>query len=226
MDYFDLLKSHPSMADDHNSPLRLVLDKRQIRDWQKERRSQLRQKPGPLEWADIGVVLDDQYVVIVRDLVEFPNGFRNGYIRMYNRASLESGAAGVVVLPVKEKRILVMRIFRHATRSWHWEIPRGFGESGLSAEENARKEIEEETGGVIHDMVDLGVFHSNTGLDSNTIFLYMARMVSIANPEQAEGIATLRWISVREMERMIRVSEITDGFTIAAYARAKLRRLI
>ena len=178
------------------------------------------------ESKDIGVVFNDPYIVILRDLVEFPGGYRNGYIRLYNRAYLEGGAAGVVMLPEKDGKLLLMHQFRHATRSWHWEIPRGFGEAGVSAEKQARTEVQEEIGGEIKDIVDLGLYFNNTGLEGNPIYLFLVRMISIGEMDIEEGIEGTRWVSVEELEQMIADAEITDGFTIAAYTRAKLKGLI
>ena len=82
----------------------------------------------PTNWADIGVLLSDPYIIVLRDLVEFPNKEKNGYFRIINRADFNSSKS-VVVMPFYDGKILLLRQYRHATRSWHLEIPRGFGES-------------------------------------------------------------------------------------------------
>lgn len=226
MDYFSLVKSHPDIFKNDNAPIRILFGDKDIESFRKDRGRVLAEKSCPLEWAEIGVVLDDPYVIALRDLVEFPNGYRNGYLRILNRAYLEGGIAGVVILPVKDGKILVMRHFRHATRSWHWEIPRGFGEVGISADQNAKNEIEEEVGGVVAELISLGVLHNNTGLEGHELKLFLARLVSVGHPELNEGIQSFRWVSVPELEGMIASGEITDGFTIAAYVRAKLNGLL
>ena len=63
--------------------------------------------------------------------------------------------AGVVILPVKDGKILLMHNFRHATRSWQWEIPRGFGEPGVSAEDQARAEVSEEIHAQVSELVQI-----------------------------------------------------------------------
>ena len=162
----------------------------------------------------------------MRDLVEFPGGFRNGYIRLYNRAYLEGGASGVVTMPEKDGKILLMHNFRHATRSWQWEIPRGFGEPGVSARDQATAEIKEEIGVEVVDLVDLGVHFNNTGMEGNPVHLFLARIVAEPTVNPEIGVDALRWVSVAELEQLIASEEITDGFTIAAYTRAKLKGLI
>ncbi|MGC8855576.1 MAG: NUDIX hydrolase [Anaerolineae bacterium] len=220
------MKKSPHFFNNEGAKISIICSEETIRQWQQQRQSELKARELPLEWAEIGVVFDDPNLLILRDLVEFPGGYRNGYIRLYNRAFLEHGAAGVVVLPVREEKILLIQHYRHATRSRHWEIPRGFGRPGVKAETQARNEVKEEVEGNIEKLIDLGILYNNTGLEGNPIHLFLAHLTSIGRMETEEAIETFRWVSVAELERMIADAEITDGFTIAAYTRAKLKGLL
>ena len=55
-------------------------------------------------------------------------------------------------------------IFRHATRRWELECPRGFRKSGMTAAETETQEIAEELGLEIEGMHYLGEINGNTGL--------------------------------------------------------------
>lgn len=224
--YLQLLSRYSLLHGQNPDTLKIISNPDAIRQWKDEQQSKLTNAAKNPQWADVGIVFDDPYIVILRDLVEFPGGFRGGYIRLYNRAYLEGGAAGVVTLPVKDRKILLMHNFRHATRAWHWEIPRGFGEPGISAIDQARAEIKEEIGVETDELVNLGLYFNNTGLEGNPITLFLARITAepVANPNI--GVDQLRWVPVEELEEMIAQAEITDGFTIAAYTRAKLRGLL
>jgi len=226
MKYDSMIKDKPSFFNNKGALFQILLNEEDVHSWQPEKRRKLAEKNKPEEWADIGVVFDDPFVVILRDLVEFPGGFRNGYIRLYNRAYLEGGAAGVVMLPEMEGKFLLMHQFRHATRSWHWEIPRGFGEPGVQAEDQARAEIEEEISGEIAELTNLGLYFNNTGLEGNPIYLFLAKMSSVGEPKPKFGVDQFKWVVVTELEQMIADGDITDGFTIAAYTKAKLKGLI
>ncbi len=226
MDYSLLKEKNPAIFTNHNAPFRIIFDPAEIETWQEARKKALQQQGLPETWADIGVILDDRYIVVLRDLVEFPGGFCNGYLRIFNRAGLEKGASGVAVLPVKDGLIGILRQFRHATREWHWEIPRGFGESGLSAEENAAKEVKEEIHGEIEELIDLGRYHNNTGMEGHFVNLFLVKIEIVGEVEKSEGIESLQWVSVNKFEDMVANGEITDGFSIAAYTRAKLKRFI
>jgi ADP-ribose pyrophosphatase len=226
MDYISLVKSHSGLFDNQDALIKIINQDDEIIAWQEQRRIDLQKRGVSPAWADIGIVFDDPSIVILRDLVEFPGGYRNGYIRIYNRAFLEGGAAGVVVLPEKDGNLLLIQHYRHATRMKHWEIPRGFGESGIDAETQAKVELKEEIGGEVAEIFELGVMYNNTGLEGNPINLFFARMTSVGEMEIQEGIENPIWVSVSELEKMIADGEITDGFTIAAYTKAKLKGLI
>ena len=226
MKYSSIIEARPDLFNNENAMFRLVLDQTEVEAWQIARRRKLAEKAQPTEWADLGVVCDDPSIVVLRDLVEFPGGNRNGYTRVYNRAYLEGGAAGVAVLPTQAGKLLLFQHYRHATRMRHWEIPRGFGMPGVDAKAQAINEVKEEIDGEIAKIFELGTVYNNTGLEGNPIHLFLAHMASVGAVDIQEGIENPVWLSVTELEQMIADEQITDGFTIAAYTRAKLKGLI
>jgi ADP-ribose pyrophosphatase len=224
-EYIDFGKRHPELFNNEQAMLKLEMDPNAIAAWRDIKRKELSEKNLPLEWADIGIILNDRYILILRDLVEFPDGRKGSYFRVLNQADLRGGQ-GAVVLPAMNGKYLLLRQYRHPTRSWSYEVPRGFGEPGVPAEQQAENEVSEETQGEIAELIDLGIYHSNTGLEGNKAKLFYANLKSIGKPAQAEGIESYRWVSLSELEEMIATAKITDGFTIAAYTRAKLRGIL
>jgi ADP-ribose pyrophosphatase len=227
MDYLNVLKQYPWLVANPEAGrgIRILTVQSDILAWQDEKRAQLVSKGQPTAWADIGVILNDPYILVLRDLVEFPNGRRGGYFRVLNQADLQGGQ-GVAVLAEMNGKYPLLYLFRHPTRSWSYEVPRGFGEPGVAAEEQASNEVLEEVEGEIAELVDLGLYHSNTGLEGNKVKIFYARLKSIGKPAEDEGIESILWVSLAELEEMIASAKITDGFTIAAYTRAKLRGLL
>lgn len=223
--YYKLLDEYPRLFEDESFPLKIIRDESVILSWQKNQREFLSGKGFPVEWADIGLLLEDQYIIVLRDLVEFPNGCRNGYVRMIPRADL-LGGIGVIMLPIFNDKILLINHFRHSTRRWHLEIPRGYGEPGLSGAENAQKELKEEVGGITSELIPLGFLYPETGFESQRVELFLARLASVGLPETDEGIESFVWLTVREMEDWIACEKVTDGFTLATYTKAKLKGLI
>ena len=133
---------------------------------------------------------------------------------------------GVVVLPLYQGQVLLIRRFRHETRTWHIEIPRGFGTKGFSREENARRELKEEIGATISRLVSIGQVYPDGGALSEYNDFFYADVESYGEVEADEAIVELLPTPASEFERMIRDNEIKDGFTITAYGLAKARGLL
>lgn len=168
-----------------------------------------------------GVLYEDRYLMLVRDPVRFPGGKEGTYIRSIP----PDREQGTVVLPLLDGGVVLIEHFRHATRSWHWEAPRGAGTAGLSDEENAAKELWEEIGAVPQEVVPLGVLHPDTGMTANTVRLFAARIAATGVLDGAEGIRRCVTVPFGEAEAMVADGRITDGFTVAALMRARLAGL-
>lgn len=223
--YKFLQKAIPSLFNNQSAPIKIITDKNLILSWQRKKQNELATFNLPESWSEIGLLLDDPRVLILRDLVKFPDDKLEGYIRLLNLADLNEGQ-GSAILPIMEEKILLLRHYRHATRQWHWEIPRGFGTPHMSAEENAVKEISEEIGGEVGNIIDIGEYHSNTGIEGFPVRLFFAHITKASHVQTEEGIDRFDLFSASKVEKMILNNEITDGFTIAAYTRAKLRGLL
>ncbi|MFD8211990.1 NUDIX hydrolase [Streptomyces sp. NPDC059695] len=194
-----------------------------------ERPALFRNEPGGIEIltepeaveAAGGVVYQDPYVLLVRDAVRFPGGRTGAYIRSVS-ATAEQGC---VVLPFLGDRVVLVEHFRHATRSWHWEVPRGFGTAGLSDAANAAKELQEEIGATVRELVPLGAVHPDSGITGDRVLLFAARIDAVGRLETGAGIRGSLAVPFAEAEAMIADGRITDGFTIAVMTRARLAGL-
>jgi ADP-ribose pyrophosphatase len=217
-DYFNLIKTHPSLfTNPPSGGFSILLDEEEIRESEAQMSQMLEASGKPTQWSRVGIVYRDQYLLLLRDAVRFPSGLLGTYIRF---VSLRPGIVGVAVLPVYQQQIVLIRHFRHATRTWHLEIPRGFSMEA-SSEDDAKREIGEEINGTISKLTPLGQVHPNTGMHSDLVALFYAELEAYGSPESEEAITNIFLISLQEFEHMIRENEITDGFTLATYARAK-----
>ncbi len=180
----------------------------------------------PEQNGDIGVVYADQYVLLVRDAVRFADGSLGTYIRQMSPHE-GTGAAALPLLP--DGRILLVKHFRHATRRWHWEIPRGFAEPGADGATTAAREVEEEVGVPADEVVFLGALDSDTGAEVGGDEIYLAYLSAV--PEQRppgaaeEGIDEFAMVTPDEFTQMIRDGVLGDAFTLAAYAQAVAKGL-
>ncbi|MEU8231554.1 NUDIX hydrolase [Actinoplanes sp. NPDC048967] len=187
-----------------------------------ESAAKLRAVGKPEEYGDIGVIYEDSFVIGVRDAVRFRDGRMGPYIRVLG-AVAGTGAAVMPVLP--DGRIVLIRHFRHDPRSWRWEIPRGFAEPGADGVTTAGRELTEELGVPVGQVELLGRFAN--GAESDEIFL--ARLDVPELPAEGtrdaflEGIDDVRLVTREQLEAMMVAGEMTDSFTLAAYAFAVAR---
>lgn len=223
-DYLAFAKAHPGLfVNPPQGGITILLDKDEIREAEKQEAQRLEAHGLPAEWAQVGFAYRDQYVLLLRDAVRFPDGSLGTYIRSVDE---DERAPGVVVLPLHQGRVLLIRHFRHGSRTWHLEVPQGFGIPGLSSEESIRLELQEEISATVSRLVSLGRFHPDTSVSANVIELFYADIESYGDVELQEGIIELLPTPVAEVERMIREREITNVFLLVAYTRAKLQGLL
>ena len=222
-EYFALVEAHPEQfANPPGAGFEILLTEEEIEQAESHMKRKLSESGGSPEWARVGIAFRDQYVMIVRDAVRFRNGQLGTYIRSW---SPNPGHLGVVVLPLWQGNVLLVRHFRHETRMWHLEIPRGFG-SSANTEESARQELREEIGATAVRLAELGLAMPDAGASKGSVALFLAEVESYGRPDANEGITDIVPTPVPRFEQMIAEGELTDGFLLAAYARAKARQLI
>jgi ADP-ribose pyrophosphatase len=176
----------------------------------------------------IGIVFEDEYLLVVRDAVIFRTGNVGTYIRVLERATL-TGQTGVVILPIRDNLIFLNRIFRHATRRWEIELPRGYREEGDSPEKTVGIELLQEVGLEIDAIVNLGEIQPNTGLLAGSVQAYAVKLLpgqTKAAPEEGESISDTLTLTLDQVKQKILTGEIRDGFTISALYLAEIHNVI
>ncbi len=167
----------------------------------------------------VGVLADDPYAIALREAVEFPDG-RFG---LYNRFVFPPG---IVALPVLRGEIIVMYRYRHGTRSWHYEFPRGMVDTGENKETAVKRELFEEIGASTNEVVAMGGIHSSSGITNEYNDAFLARVSNIGTLDRHEAVLRVEVMSPRDFSRKIAAGEITDAPTLAAYAQAVARDLL
>lgn len=165
------------------------------------------------------IVFRDQRVLLVRDHVRFPDGATGTYLRLIPRSEL-ADSRGVVVIPLWKGDPVFLRIFRHPTRTWEWELPRGFGEPDIPDEQNAHKEAREELGVATTSARFLGEIHPDSGLLATTVSVYAVQLAE--NPENREvqatreAIASARCVPAKALPKFVAEAPVRCGFSLAA----------
>jgi ADP-ribose pyrophosphatase len=149
------------------------------------------------------------------ETVELPNG---------HRAELEilhhPGGAAVVAVD-SQRRVCLLRQFRHAAGGYVWELPAGKLEPDEPPAETARRELIEEGGVAAARWRDLGRYVSSPGVFTERIYLYLAEELSPAarSPEAAE-VFEVHWVPLQDAVARAYSGEIEDGKTCLGLLRA------
>jgi ADP-ribose pyrophosphatase len=221
--YRSLLAARPALAANPPGGITVVSDPAETARIEALMADRFAAQSLPREWARAGIFYEDPYIILLRDAVIFPDGKPGLYHRVIAR---HDEPTGVAVLGRYDGKFVLVRHFRHPSRAWHLEIPRG----AVGADEDpghvAHLEISEEIGGTIRSLVRLGLLHGASALMRHSVVLVYAELESIGTPALGEGIADILLVSPSELERMIAEGAITDAFTVAAAYHARLRGLL
>jgi ADP-ribose pyrophosphatase len=218
--YLLLMRERPELfANKPNSGIEVLTTPEHIRAAQDSAR-QARQVRG-LDVSDlrVGVLATDPYMTIMRDAVRFPDGTLGLYNRIVEVKS-------VAVLPLLEGQPVLIRIFRHGLRDWSWEFPRGGCDPEEHVEKTVRRELQEEIGANVIRLVPLGDFTPGGSSLCIRAELFAAQIDGIGRPDRGDGIGDIKVFAIAEVERMIRSSDIFDGFSLSLFLRARLAGIV
>ncbi len=140
------------------------------------------------------------------------------YLSVVPRCLLADSIAGVAVLPVRDGRVGLIRVFRHPLAKWSWEAIKGHAELGEGARDAAARELLEESGfSVAADkFIDLGAIAPEGGVIEGRSRLFVG--VLTGNAEKAVtpelGHGELFFYSQDEIDDLIERGEIEDASTV------------
>ena len=193
--YFKYLDQYPNKlfpkGNAQEGEIEIILDKSKMEELQKKMNRK------------VGVVADDKYWLWINDAVKFPNGTFGIYGRILWKQSLE-GTPGVAVMPILPNgKIVLIRNFRHATRSWEYELPRGGINKQETVEAAAAREVKEETGMGIDRLHSLGNVVTDSGITSTVIPVFLAHVISEGQTQHddSEAIAGTEAFTVDEIKK-------------------------
>lgn len=195
--------------------VKVITDPDRIRIEHERLREKFHATGKPENWIDIGVLAEDEWEYVVRDLVEFADGRIGGWRRNINRI-VTQGGIGSVVMPVQGEKVILLKHFRHEDRAWFWEFPRGWGTPGLTAEQNAIKELKEEI-----SLTPQKIFQ--VWREPTAAFFYAEVEDGEPHTQDGEAIQKIELIGFKELEARIMDGDITDWFTVLAFLMAQKR---
>lgn len=206
--YFEILEKFPEQFADSDM-LRIIADPEKMLDFHNG------------TGREVGVVYESAYHLIVVDLMENSCGKYFTYLRILNPNGPRNG---IVLIPICGDKIALLRQFRHGTRNWEWELPRGFSEPGLTAEETAVKEMREELGACATSVKFEGTIVSDSALSGGLVDLFSVEIERVNDLAADEGIVSFKWMSLPALKDMIYSNEIRDAFTVCAISKYIMNR--
>jgi ADP-ribose diphosphatase len=156
------------------------------------------------------LVYDGPVFGVRRDEVLEPGGLRT-------TREVVTHPGSVVVLPVlPDRRIVLIRQYRYATRQFLWELVAGRMDEGETVNEAAARELREETGYRAKRFTTFLDFFPTPGYLEERMYILLAEGVTAgeAHPEEDEQIET-RPYEAKELKEMIKNGQLRDGKTIA-----------
>lgn len=206
--YFELVKKRPDLFV-QSETLPIVLDEDEMRAFARD------------TGEKIGLVVERcPWWLVVVDLCEGANGQRYSYGRVVYCNPKSNGGAALIKC---EGKFGLLKVYRHGPRVASIEIPRGFHEEkGFSLEENITKEIFEELGIAPENcrVQKLGETRPDAGLTSGSVSIFLAEIMDGTDIRTTgeEGVLGFDWYTEEQFLDAVRCGNITDGFTLSAYA--------
>lgn len=130
-----------------------------------------------------------------------------------------SSSEWVAVVPLTpDGKVVMVRQYRHGSKTLSLEPPGGLVKEGQHPLESGREELEEETGYIADEYILLGVLDPMPALFTNKFHIYLAKNAVPAgaiNPDETEDLETIL-LTPTEVREFIRSGEITSAVMIAA----------
>lgn len=144
---------------------------------------------------------------------------------IYGKVHFKNLAIGIVPLDEEGFTWLVGQ-YRFPLNEFTWEIPEGGGPLGTDPLMHAKRELEEETGMVAEDWMEIQQLALSNSVTDEKGIIYLARKLrqGVAAPEETEQL-TLRKIHFSELVKMVEAGTVTDSLTVVAVLKVQLLML-
>lgn len=174
-------------------------------------------------WKTISsrIAYQSPFLTVREDTVITPGGKPGVY------SVVESKPGVLIVAETDNDEIYLIESFRYPLQAWRWELPGGGIDEGDTPLQAAQKELEEELGLTATKWTQLGdMYPSNNGPlnDHNLVFLAQDLRAAQKQHESGEAIRPPRAVPFKEVFRMVRNGELTDGQSLGVLLHYKLWR--
>jgi 8-oxo-dGTP pyrophosphatase MutT (NUDIX family) len=133
------------------------------------------------------------------------------------------GGAAVVALD-EQRRVCLLRQYRHAAGGWLWELPAGKLEKEEAPQATAARELAEEAGLQAARWQSLGAVLMTPGFCDETIHLYLVQQLSaVATRPERHELIEIHWIPFERAIEQVHAGIIRDAKTMLGLLLAQPR---
>lgn len=152
---------------------------------------------------------------IVLDTIE-----QDGDKHPYSYINMKDGVCVVVMV---DEKILLLQEYRHAIRKDCFEFPSGIIDEGETPKDAAIREVREETGFLVDEIVELGYTYPSFGSTTEKIHLFFARCKQRVDRklDNLEKISC-HFESIEDIDKMIEEDELVCGAATTAWLKWKI----
>lgn len=150
------------------------------------------------------------------ETVRLPNGVRHELEIVHH-----PGGAAVAAVDA-QRRVCLIRQYRHAAGGWVWELPAGKLEPAEPPGETARRELAEEAGMQASEWRTLGTSLSSPGVFTEVVHLYLAlELAPVPLAHEPAEVIEIHWVPLDEACARALRGEINDAKTVIGLLRSR-----
>lgn len=139
----------------------------------------------------------------------------NGRVLNFHTAERKDAALVVAITP--DRKVILVKEYKYGAGKWIWQLPAGKLNGSESPIEAARREVEEETGYKITDLVFLGQWYVDSSWQPDTTYVYAALTESKSNHKRDDTeLMDVELIDWDEAVRMAEAGEIMQPHSTIA----------
>lgn len=180
-------------------------------------------RPSPFQKIGSRIVWSSPWYRIRQDDIILPDGQTGVY-------NVVEHPGAVWIIPItKSGEIVLVYHYRYTVDDWCLEVPAGGLKPGLSLEETALAELQEEVGGKAAELEYAGHFYTANGICNEVAHIFIASGVELGKTEHEPAeIIEVQKMPVDKVLQLAHANQISDGPTALALllCEERLRQLV